>query len=160
MSDQTGTQEPTDKPIDESVDLDRNPKPQNEDQTVSLPTELLAFVNETEWTYAKTMPEWPHEYIVRERVDETLFERLVRYIRTHGYEGRSTRRPLPTMAKGEWCTGRWEHLLKRRRLSIGVGKRTPMSTVSRMGHCHSRKTFAERTKSPLVTSLTRLSCSL
>ena len=34
------------------------------------------------------MPEWPHEYIVRERVDERLFEDLVRHIRAHGREGR------------------------------------------------------------------------
>jgi hypothetical protein len=34
------------------------------------------------------MPEWPHAYIVRGRVDEGLFERLVVHIRTHGYEGR------------------------------------------------------------------------
>jgi hypothetical protein len=41
-----------------------------------------------EWTFAKTMPEWPHEYIVRDRVDGELFERLVTHIRDHGYEGR------------------------------------------------------------------------
>jgi hypothetical protein len=33
------------------------------------------------------MPEWPHEYIVRDRVDEGLFVRLVLHIRAHGYEG-------------------------------------------------------------------------
>ena len=33
------------------------------------------------------MPEWPHEYIVRERVDKNLFEQLVRHIRAHGFEG-------------------------------------------------------------------------
>ena len=33
------------------------------------------------------MPEWPHEYIVRERVDEKLFEQLVRHIRANGFEG-------------------------------------------------------------------------
>jgi len=33
------------------------------------------------------MPEWPHEYIVRERVDETLFVKLVKHIREHGYKG-------------------------------------------------------------------------
>ncbi len=54
---------------------------------MSFSTELLAFVNEQKWIFAKTMPKWPHEYIVRERVDEELFERLVRHIRTHGYEG-------------------------------------------------------------------------
>jgi len=30
---------------------------------------------------------WPHEYIVRERVDEGLFVQLVGHIRAHGYEG-------------------------------------------------------------------------
>lgn len=34
------------------------------------------------------MPKWPHEYIVRGRVEETLFVRLVKYIRSHGYLGR------------------------------------------------------------------------
>ncbi len=33
------------------------------------------------------MPDWPHEYIVRGRVDERLFLGLVRHIRAHGYEG-------------------------------------------------------------------------
>ena len=50
--------------------------------------ELRAFVDERRWTFAKTMPEWPHEYIVRDRVDEQLFERLVVHIRAHGAEGR------------------------------------------------------------------------
>jgi len=52
------------------------------------PTELIDFVKGENWTYAKTMPMWPHEYIVRERVDETLFEQLVKHIRTNGYEGK------------------------------------------------------------------------
>jgi len=34
------------------------------------------------------MPEWPHEYIVRKQVDETLFEQLVCYIRANGYVGK------------------------------------------------------------------------
>jgi len=53
-----------------------------------FPTELLTFVNEQTWTFAKTMPEWPHEYLVRDRVDEGLFVRLVEHIRAHGREGR------------------------------------------------------------------------
>ena len=49
---------------------------------------LRTFVDEQHWTFAKTMPEWPHEYIVRDRVDERLFEELVRHIRGQGREGR------------------------------------------------------------------------
>jgi hypothetical protein len=59
-----------------------------------FPEELRRFVNEEKWTFAKTMPRWPHEYIVRERVDEDLFERLVRHIRADGFEGRFYRRRI------------------------------------------------------------------
>ena len=55
---------------------------------MSFPPQLEAFIEEQQWTFAKTMPEWPHEYIVRERVDEQLFVDLVDHIRAYGYEGR------------------------------------------------------------------------
>jgi hypothetical protein len=57
-------------------------------EPVSFSAHLRAFVDEATWTFATTMPEWPHEYIVRERVDEQLFVDLVRHIRAHGREGR------------------------------------------------------------------------
>jgi len=53
-----------------------------------LPNALRKFVDSSQWTFAKTMPEWPHEYIVRKQVDENLFMRLVLHIRENGYEGR------------------------------------------------------------------------
>jgi hypothetical protein len=52
----------------------------------AFPEDLYNFVRETEWTYAKTMPQWPHEYIVRGRVDENHFEQLVRHVRANGRE--------------------------------------------------------------------------
>jgi hypothetical protein len=54
----------------------------------NLPEDLSSFINTEKWTFAKTMPKWPHEYLVRERVDETLFVRLAVFIRDNGYEGR------------------------------------------------------------------------
>jgi hypothetical protein len=33
------------------------------------------------------MPVWPHEYLVRGRVDEDLFVRTVEHIRTNGHVG-------------------------------------------------------------------------
>jgi len=52
-----------------------------------FPPELRDFVDREIWTYAKTMPTWPHEYIVRDRVDEDLFVQLGHHIRAEGYEG-------------------------------------------------------------------------
>jgi hypothetical protein len=50
---------------------------------------LLRFVSEESWTFAKTYARtWPHEYLVRGRVDEALFVELVKHIRTNGYLGR------------------------------------------------------------------------
>lgn len=54
----------------------------------SLPDNLRDFVDSVKWTFARTMPVWPHEYIVRERVDEGLFVALVLHIRANGYEGK------------------------------------------------------------------------
>jgi hypothetical protein len=45
-----------------------------------------AFIDAHEWTYAKTMPKWPHHYTTRDRcrsVEE--FEAAVLFIRAEGY---------------------------------------------------------------------------
>ena len=62
--------------------------------SIALPDALREFVDSSRWTFAKTMPEWPHEYIVRERVDENLFVQLVRHIRANGYEGKFYRKSI------------------------------------------------------------------
>jgi hypothetical protein len=66
---------------------------------LTFPCSLQAFIDTCTWTYAKTMPEWPHEYIVRDRVDQALFEALVRHIREHGFEGRFYRRAITYFAE-------------------------------------------------------------
>ncbi len=54
-----------------------------------LTATLKAFVEEQNWIFAKTYADtWPHEYIVRDKVDENLFVKLVEHIRKHGYEGK------------------------------------------------------------------------
>ena len=51
--------------------------------------ELKRFINNSKWTFARTCAAtWPHHYIVRERVDEDLFVKMVKHIRRFGYEGR------------------------------------------------------------------------
>ncbi len=61
--------------------------PKSNHITVSFSGELFEFINKEKWTFAKTMPKWLHEYIVRERVDENLFVKLVKHIRANGYQG-------------------------------------------------------------------------
>jgi hypothetical protein len=61
---------------------------------MKLPAPLRRFVDSEEWTFAKTMPEWPHEYLVRDRVDPPLFEELIHHIRRHGRKGRFYQRTL------------------------------------------------------------------
>lgn len=46
------------------------------------------------------MPEWPHEYLVRSKVDEDLFVQLVEHIRAHGFEGRFYNKPITYFAEG------------------------------------------------------------
>ena len=62
--------------------------------SIALSDALREFIDSSQWTFAKTMPEWPHEYIVRERVDENLFVQLVRHIRACGYEGNFYRKSI------------------------------------------------------------------
>lgn len=64
------------------------------DSSAILPNVLREFIDSTQWTFAKTMPEWPHEYLVRKNVDEDLFVRLVLHIRAHGYEGKFYRKSI------------------------------------------------------------------
>lgn len=45
------------------------------------------FIKQTKWTYARTMPLWSHEYIVRSKVKESLFLEMAKHIREYGYQG-------------------------------------------------------------------------
>ena len=73
-----------------------------------LSDDLRHFVSSEEWTFAKTMTEWPHEYIVRERVDDNLFINLVKHIRVNGDEGKFYTKTLTFYDEGEmvyWTMG-------------------------------------------------------
>jgi hypothetical protein len=83
-------------------------KPCMPNSSVALPSILQEFIDSKQWTFAETMPEWPHEYIVRGRVDYDLFVRLVQHIRQHGYEGQFYRKSITYYYAGGmvyWTTG-------------------------------------------------------
>ena len=73
-----------------------------------FPVHVRAFIDRERWTFAKIKPEWPHEYLVRSRVDETLFVATVVHIRTYGYEGHFYLRPITYFDEGDsvyWTMG-------------------------------------------------------
>jgi hypothetical protein len=50
------------------------------------PEEVSRFISTTEWIFAKTYADtWPHEYLVKEQVNEHMFLAIVGHIRKHGY---------------------------------------------------------------------------
>jgi hypothetical protein len=50
-----------------------------------LSNEIKQFIDETPWTWAKTYADsWPHHYIVKDKVDESLFQKFVLHIREFG----------------------------------------------------------------------------
>jgi len=54
---------------------------------MKLSKKLKNFINEQDWIFAKTYAEtWPHEYIVRERVDNELFLEFANHIDQFGYK--------------------------------------------------------------------------
>ena len=54
---------------------------------VTIPEDLLTFINSQTWTFAKTYAKtWPHEYIVMEKVDKELFLKLAEFIDENGYD--------------------------------------------------------------------------
>ena len=60
------------------------PKPE---EKKPFSNQIKEFIQSVTWTYAKTIPEWPHEYIVRHKVDKDLFLEMVKHIREYGYLG-------------------------------------------------------------------------
>ena len=53
-----------------------------------LPEELESFIKNSKWIFAKTMPEIPHYYIVRDSLsddDKKLFDEFDKYIEINGY---------------------------------------------------------------------------
>ena len=54
-----------------------------------FPEEIAEFVKTENWVFAKTYATtWPHEYLVKRKVNPDLFTKLVRHIVEHGYAGK------------------------------------------------------------------------
>ena len=96
-----------------------------------FPEDLRRFVDDERWTYAKTMPEWPHEYLVQGRVDADLLKRLVIHIRANGYQGRFYQRTITYYDEGGlvyWTMG------------------APIEETTLVNRCRKEDTFESRSK--------------
>ncbi|HPR74338.1 MAG TPA: hypothetical protein PLX41_11835 [Bacteroidales bacterium] len=49
-------------------------------QVTPFTDKIKEFIQSVTWTFASTMPEWPHEYIVRYKVDKEQFLQMVRHM--------------------------------------------------------------------------------
>ena len=69
---------------------------------------VRAFIAKAPWTFAKTMPENPHDYTVRGQTPDDEFEQVVQLIRDHGYKrrfGRTTYTYLDVDGWRHWTMG-------------------------------------------------------
>jgi hypothetical protein len=70
--------------------------------------ELAEWMASTRWRYAKTMPQHPHDYSLREWNDQELFERVVKTIWDRGYDRPYLRRVWRSLDVGDfyiWIAG-------------------------------------------------------
>lgn len=59
------------------------------------------FIERNPWKFAKSMPWWPHEYLIRERVDdEAMFVEMVEFIHAEGYVGKWYKQDRPYYKEG------------------------------------------------------------
>jgi hypothetical protein len=66
------------------------------------------YIAGARWQFAKTMPQWPHEYTLRRQHNPATFEAAVRFIREHGYRarwGRAIRTYVNLDGKRYWTMG-------------------------------------------------------
>ena len=74
------------------------------------------FIAQAKWTFAKTMPQWPHEYTVRYQNDSSEFEDFVRYIKHAGVYCRKTNWTRTYLDIGDWYYWTMESTVKRTRI--------------------------------------------
>lgn len=67
------------------------------------PSEAVDWIAMQSWTFAKTMPRWPHWYVVRGRcVQDSRFEDFVRLIRREGKARAWGNRTFIYLRIGDW----------------------------------------------------------
>src|SRR5262245_32870758 len=80
-----------------------------------VPAKLRRWVERQEFTYAVTMPDNPHEYILETKTGGSEFDQLVALIREHGDTGRYKGSSYRYVTIGDWVywvmPARWDRSL-------------------------------------------------
>ena len=66
--------------------------------------EIRGFIDSVRWRFASTMPEFPHEYTIREwnmEVEDTFIS-FIEYIREYGYQKRFFRKMMTYCDIGDY----------------------------------------------------------
>jgi hypothetical protein len=66
------------------------------------PESILKFIEQYEWTFAKSMPKTPHWYVVREKCIDAEFVEFAEYIRKFGVPRRFFRTSYTYYDLGEY----------------------------------------------------------
>lgn len=82
--------------------------------------QVATYLDAQTWVYAKTMPKWPHEYVLlRRSTDPWTHLRMVAFIRRHGEKRRWQRRWHSYYRPGDgrqyWTMRGQDHILNRAR---------------------------------------------
>jgi hypothetical protein len=80
----------------------------------NLPDRLKRFIENTPWTFTKTYTAtWPHEYIVREKVDQSLFSELAEHIDKFGYLSHFYKTPMTYYDFGGYTYWHMDNIINR-----------------------------------------------
>lgn len=86
-----------------------------------VPPHILYFIDKQHWIFAKSMPEIPHWYVVREHLsgdDLKTFGEFAAFIRKNGYTKLFYSKPFTYFEIGEYKYWLDENILNRDRLEI------------------------------------------
>jgi hypothetical protein len=99
----------------------------NEDQ---LRAEALAYVRATTWTYARTMADRPHWYVIVPKEQNHRIEALLTLMHRHGTIRRWHRTPYVTVDLGGWQFWKIDQVVNKKPSHAGVWDGDPEPPAS------------------------------
>ena len=104
-----------------------------------FPKDIKKFLEEQEWIFAKTFAKtWPHEYIVKNPSNRTMFYKVLRHIRQHCRVGMFYSRQVAYFDEDGWTYWASAHPFRNHENWI------PLREETVLNRCSSDETFEAR----------------